>query len=267
MQELPSETNENSSAVTKSISVRLREFLTEFSAFDVALALLNAVIAAYVTWQKSREAAVFQLVVVTVSSLRKEKSPVKFSFTIVSVVAVFAFIVYAVVEPPQVVGWLQPASEPTPSNICGALPQGSVIAMTGNFATVIEKANWKTGIVKLGSCELLSIAIGDNGASIDAVLYSNDSRAGEIHDNKFSINEGGYIIERTADLSTLIVHDKNNVEVIYVRYLNENAFRIRGVFSCPSSVTKQVVITNTHFPFMGEGRGCGRFSRYVVDLQ
>lgn len=265
MQE-PDEKSSKASAGEKNPYDRIREKLFTNYAGTIVIELIILVLAVPMNWQKSREVAVLLLIFGAGLIFLKREYDVKSSVVIIAVIAISSAVVYLRAGPSHVVGWLQPANEPTPPNNCGDLPKGSVIAMTGNFATVIApRSSWKTGIVKLGSCELLSIGRNANGASIDAVLYSNDGKAGEIHDNKFTVNEDGYVIDK--DLNTLVVHDKNDVEVIYVRYLNENAFRIRGVFSCPSSVAKQVTITNTNFPFIGEGKGCAQLSRFIVDLQ
>jgi len=99
--------------------------------------------------------------------------------------------------------------------------------------------------LQLGDCPLVSLESGPNGALIDANLYDKQGKPqGTIRDNKFTVpNTNGLTID-DRDISTLVVHDANDDELLYVRYLNQSTFRIRGKFYCPSPTLESLMVSN-----------------------
>jgi hypothetical protein len=155
--------------------------------------------------------------------------------------------------PTPTVGWLQPANEPTPENGCSRHGNDSPVVIMGDNGVMLGDVRKATAL-KVGNCPLVGLQITDNGASIDATIYDAGGRKiGEIENNRFSIPPAdGLVIEKSGDLSTLVVHDGANQEVLYARYLNKNAFRIRGIFSCPLPRSHTVRVTDkaiSDFPF------------------
>jgi hypothetical protein len=83
---------------------------------------------------------------------------------------------------------------------------------------------------------LLSGIINENGLSINSIIYDSDGNlVGTVKNNGYSVNvESKYVTEVTGDLSTLIVHEKTSGrELLYVKFLNPAAIRVRGLFYCP----------------------------------
>ncbi len=152
--------------------------------------------------------------------------------------------------PAPIVGWLQPADEPTPKNACDAIPNNmrpsisdlvilgdTVFAPTRLFA-------WP--VITLGSCQLLTLRKDGNELHVNADIYSSTGELlGRIQNGGYSVSGGqDLIVERSGDLSTLVIHDKQGRELLYVRYVNQNAIRVRGEFSCPSPTLRTVTVTN-----------------------
>lgn len=143
------------------------------------------------------------------------------------------------------VGWLQPANEPTPENGCSSHGIDSPVVIMGDNGVMLGGVTKATAL-KVGNCPLVGLQIGDNGASIAATIYDFGGKIiGKIENNRFSIPPAdGLVIEKSGDLSTLVVHNAANQELLYVRYLNKTAFRVRGIFSCPSPRPLTVRITD-----------------------
>jgi hypothetical protein len=170
-------------------------------------------------------------------------------------------VVYFVAPPPEpTIGWLQAANEPTPANGCGS-PKNGVLVVLGDNGAMFDRplgiANKRTALA-LGNCPLVSLQEGENGALIDATIYNwNGKLIAQIVNNKFSIAASdGLTIERSGDLSTLIVHDAQGQELLYVRHLNQTAFRIRGVFSCPTPRPRTIIITDSRILGMPMRMSC-----------
>jgi hypothetical protein len=161
--------------------------------------------------------------------------------------------VYFVVGPNQVaptIGWLQPANEPTPPNGCDRLPaiyqgpKGPIIILADSGFIPGNSAN--VAAIQIGQCAPVMIRQGPNGIMVSADIYSPQGElVGQIRDNGYTMSgEKRLAVEKSGDLSTLVVHDAQRTELLYVRYLNPNAIRVRGVLSCPVPRLITVPITN-----------------------
>jgi hypothetical protein len=155
-------------------------------------------------------------------------------------------------QPPPHIGWLQPANDPTPPNGCDGvpeqyLPKDRVLIVLGNSAfAVVPKERPSSPILTLGNCPLLSETLGPNGLAISADLYDQQGQhVGTIRDNGYKVSgDSNYITQMSGDLSTLWVHSKDGTELLYVRYLNPKAIRVRGEFACPKPRLRTIEITN-----------------------
>jgi hypothetical protein len=173
--------------------------------------------------------------------------------------------------PPPNIGWLQPANEPVPHNGCDRLfanPPSNltlkdavliVIGDNGAFRTRNPAVgSLKNIAIQLEECPLVSLESGPNGALIDANIYDRVGHIiGHVRDNQFIIpNENNLTIEKTGDLSTLIVHNADGDELLYIRYLNRSTFRIRGVFSCPYPTLRTIFVTDEEIAGFGMHANC-----------
>jgi hypothetical protein len=147
-------------------------------------------------------------------------------------------------------GWLQYANEPTPPNGCdgsGISPDRTLLILgdTG-YAFDTSHPPGKSTAVQIGACSLLSIGVGDNGAIIDADIYSVAGELiGSIRDNGWEVSNTRHLtIEKMGDLSGIVVHDENGVELLYVRYFSHDTFKVRGIFTCPSPRLDTITITD-----------------------
>jgi hypothetical protein len=194
-------------------------------------------------------------------------------FTFLSVLAVlFSAFLTVWVGPtpplPPTIGWLQPGNEPTPPNSCDKyfasqpsdtntaliLIGGMALFKTNTFGSIPKKQI----VLRVGGCSLLSLQTSANGATIDASIYDDKgNQLGNIDNNKLTIlSDKGLTIERSGDLSAIIVHDDRGRELIYVRYLNKTTFKIRGIFTCPTPTLRTVSFNDSPVFDTNEFHGC-----------
>lgn len=206
-------------------------------------------------WPWSRIAAIAVGVLATIALLYLEAlgtNAISFlSFLIGSVVIAFAgLVVYREVPlpspiPPDV-GWLQPGNEPTPPNNCsmGQISGNSLVAFLGGTAVIGQNHSYFVAL-RLGDCGL-TLESGPNGLSVSVPIFDRSGASlGTLVRNKYEISKGkGVVVERSGDLTTLVVHDAQGEELLYVRYLNRNTVRIRGTISCPTPRLQTIEITD-----------------------
>jgi hypothetical protein len=154
-------------------------------------------------------------------------------------------------------GWLQPANDPTPENGCNRIhaerPANAVMLIAGNDGHFIFG---KQRVVSVGSCDNLILENTSNGLDVTASLFDEKGNAlGTIDHNGYTISkENPLIVERSGDLSALVVHAQNGNEILYVRSINKTAVEIRGAFYCPNT-TASVIINNNLVTVSGSAGG------------
>jgi hypothetical protein len=137
--------------------------------------------------------------------------------------------------PPPWRGWLQPANDPTPHNFCDnpehppanfPLPKNYITVIVGDHAfgatkQFIDERNGTFAPFKACNIEPLTITLKDNKISINAALSDrNGNEIGKITNSGYNFLQNDKILkpEHSGDLSTLVVHDKNGTELLFVRF-------------------------------------------------
>jgi hypothetical protein len=164
-------------------------------------------------------------------------------------VGVANFVAPSIPPPEPWRGWLQPANEPTPVNGCtnppspppGTPPRPQiatdaplvVIGGTGLSYSGREK-EWK--VITIGQCPSLVLIRSGEGLKANAPIYdATGNSLGDIKGNGYQITkEASLVVEHSDNLSTLVVHDKDGKELLYVHYANPHAIKVRGEFFCPT---------------------------------
>jgi len=147
---------------------------------------------------------------------------------------------------PMPTGPLRPAHEPTPKLSCPDKPaSGDLVIVFGPDARIGQGKGPFTAF-RNADCSGPSFTRGPGGLSFSDVGYDYDG------DVAFVIRGGTYIpllplplhVMRP-DPSTYILLDHYDQEVLYIRYLNPNAVRVRGRFICgeaPQAVVRDDAI-------------------------
>jgi hypothetical protein len=134
----------------------------------------------------------------------------------------------------EVSGRLQAANDPTPPNGCDTspIPGDAMKVLIGNNA-VANMGFGKFTTLKIGNCEVLSLERTSQGVFVNADFFDGTDNPARIRNNEIvALNGENYTARQTRDLSTVIVKDKRGQELLYVRFINPNTVRVRGVFGC-----------------------------------
>lgn len=141
--------------------------------------------------------------------------------------------------PPEPVGPLLPAGEPTPASTCPAAPGDFVMAFGTN--RVMARGPGPHTPFYAHDCPGPVFTRTKNGLTVDAFGYdwANDL-VYIIRRNRLDYLMVAGLRQHRPDRSTLELLDRFGEPVLHVRYLNPNAVRIRGRWLCNEQ--QQVVI-------------------------
>jgi hypothetical protein len=144
-----------------------------------------------------------------------------------------AYWVWLSFQPPPPSGALVPAGEPTPPLRCSEKPGAHDLVVTFGTDTVIAKGPGAFTPVVVDDCPALSLVRRAGRLMIQSFGYdANGNILFRIKDNVYQALDMAELRVFRPDPSTFVLLNRYDREVIYVRYLNENAVRIRGHFLC-----------------------------------
>ncbi len=139
--------------------------------------------------------------------------------------------VWRITRPPEPVGPLLPAQEPAPPPVCGAARSDLVMAFGPN--RVIGKGKGPFKVLTVDDCMVLSLRRQAGGLMIRAFFYDwNNDIAFRVMDNIYEPATSLQLRPFRPDPHSFVLLDRFDGEVLYVRYLNPDAVRIRGRFLC-----------------------------------
>jgi hypothetical protein len=76
---------------------------------------------------------------------------------------------------------------------------------------------------------LLTVDFKDGKLALSANIFdARGTVVATIENNEFDLNRNNYFKKKNPDLSTMVVYDQSNDEVINLRFLNPDAFRIKA---------------------------------------
>ncbi len=154
-------------------------------------------------------------------------------------------------------GYLVPASDPNRDDKCATrVPAEAFRAYLGD-STIWTKSGKSTLPVpnspypvivagNAGNMPLLSIEKSTEGyLYLAAQIIAADGRfMAKIDRNEFKRNPHTTWYQKRPDRSTLAIYDDHDREVLYVRYMNSHAIKIRGIFTYPNQ-QRTLMITDT----------------------
>jgi len=150
--------------------------------------------------------------------------------------SVSAYGVWWATRPPVPSGPLLPASEPTPQASCveKAGPRDLVMDFGTNRA--IGRGPGPFYPMKVGDCTVMALRHAGRGLMVKAFFYDwNNDVAFMVNDNVYEPTLPLQLRPFRPDPHTIVILDRFDKEVLYLRYLNPNAVRIRGRFLCGTS--------------------------------
>jgi hypothetical protein len=134
----------------------------------------------------------------------------------------------------QLKGRLYPANEPMPSHRCGPIEPNDLVIFIGSHTFITHR--FPQTILKIKGQKVLVVDKGADGSIIISLdVLSRDGRIiATLRDGEFIINPQNYLdaIPRK-DRSSLTVTDQNGIQVLDVRYINDQAMKINTVLAYP----------------------------------
>lgn len=135
--------------------------------------------------------------------------------------------------PPVYLGPLLPADEPSPPMTCAQKSDANDLTIAFGSNRVIAKGQGPFVPLGMGECNGPVIIRAGRGLMVDARGYDwNNDIAWQVRGNALDFNGVPGLRARRPDAHSLVLLDRFDHEVLYVRYLNRNAVKLRGRFLC-----------------------------------
>jgi len=132
-------------------------------------------------------------------------------------------------------GFLTPGNDPVPYNACGGnVPSGATLVIVGNSASY---STWSPStVIEINDDKMLVMEKIGGRVAISAKLFSSDGKmVAELIKNQFFINPNNYFRKEVAsDGHSLTVYDQGGLQVLNVRFINENTVAFLGIIRHPS---------------------------------
>ena len=163
--------------------------------------------------------------------------------------------------PPMPTGPLIPAGEPTPPGTCMAGKNGMVILLGNDRVLAEGKGTMRPFLAH--ECPGPVLRRTPGGLMVDAMGYDwfNDI-VYLIRDNRLDFLMVTGLAFYRPDRSTLVLRDRFGQEVVYVRYLNRGAVRVRGRWLCAEQ--SQLLIHEKNVRMGGVRIGGTMFGTHAV---
>jgi hypothetical protein len=156
------------------------------------------------------------------------------------------YLVWLHFQPPEPTGPLIAANDPTPPLGCSQAPGPHDLLMVFGTDRVIGKGAGPFVPLVVDDCVVMSLARKKEGLMVRAFGYDfNNDIAFRVMDNIYEPSMPLQLQAFRPDPATFLLLDRFDTEVLYVRYLNRNAVRIRGRFLCgakPQAIVADKVI-------------------------
>jgi len=144
-----------------------------------------------------------------------------------------SYLLWRQIQPPATAGPLIAADDPSPPPGCEEKPQADDLLMMFGTNRVLGKGPGPFTPLLVDDCVVLRLLRQDGGLMIQAFGYAEtEDIAFHILDNVYEPDTALKLRPSRPDRSTFQLLDRFGKEVLYVRYLNPHAVRIRGRFLC-----------------------------------
>jgi hypothetical protein len=216
------------------VSAKIRKRIGEF-----LILLIYLVIDAFEVWPHSHGWALSAVVVGIVALMLLDG---EFSYKSIAAVGTTASIVCAGIyawAPPtrpdetENHGWLLPANDPSPQTACtpDQSKQGDWFFVTVAGGGVFTAAKNQLAVLTIGDHPTVLMERGPSGLLIDVdMLAENGALVVRIERNEWRAVPAQISYADRPDRNTLVVHDRAGKEIFWLRYMNSNTVKIRGIF-------------------------------------
>ena len=144
-----------------------------------------------------------------------------------------AYGLWLATRPPVPVGPLLPAREATPHASCVEKIGAKDLVMAFGTHRAVGTGQGPFRPIRVDDCTVMALRRVGKGLMVKALFYDwNNDVAFTVNDNVYEPTMPLQLRPFRPDPHTVVVLDRFDKEVLYVRYLNPNAVRIRGRFLC-----------------------------------
>ena len=148
-------------------------------------------------------------------------------------VSIAAYGFWLATRPPVPVGPLLPARESTPHAGCFEKIGPKDLVMAFGTHRAVGTGPGPFHPIRVDDCNVMALRRVGQGLMVKAFFYDwNNDVAFIVNDNVYQPTMPLQLRSFRPDPHTVVVLDRFDKEVLYVRYLNPNAVRIRGRFLC-----------------------------------
>jgi len=155
------------------------------------------------------------------------------SLVLIDAVVGSSYLVWRQIQPPVPTGALIAANDPTPPGCGDDKPQADDLLMAFGTDRALGKGPGPFAPILVDDCVALRLLRKDGGLMIQAFGYAyTEDIAFHVMDNIYEADIALKMRALRPDRSTFVLLDRFDKEVLYVRYLNSHAVRIRGRFLC-----------------------------------
>jgi hypothetical protein len=124
-------------------------------------------------------------------------------------------------------GWLSPDDEWTNPTECGQQFAGGKQLKMGNETWIIMA--FPQTVIRLFRKPVMRVDFKEGKLVLSADIFDEHGIViGVIEDVEFTLNRNNYFRKKNPDLSTMAIIDQHNDEVINIKFLNSDAFKIKA---------------------------------------
>jgi hypothetical protein len=143
------------------------------------------------------------------------------------------YLLWRALQLPVPAGPLIAANDPSPALVCKEKPQGDDLLIALGTNRVLGKGPGPFSPLLVDECVVLKLLRRNGGLMVQSFGYAwSGDIAFHVMNNVYEPDSALKLRALRPDRSTFLLLDRFDKEVLYVRYLNRNAVRIRGRFLC-----------------------------------
>lgn len=139
-----------------------------------------------------------------------------------------------------------PALQPLPPNVAAAMPDPFIILFG---RTVVRAAYLPLVVLKIGQREMLAVDFDDDRRNLLVktlrIFDDRNDIITRIDDDEVWIKEGNRF--KRPDMSSLVIYDHDDAEVLNLKLLNRRALRVKGTFRNPGGLA--ITVTDDTIKF------------------
>ena len=139
-------------------------------------------------------------------------------------------------------GFLLPANDALPFSPCGVIGSDSIALYLGGIVSVVPKRSFPHAVLSIdGAGKLTLIRRWDGAIAASIDFYGmNGTKTGGLADNNLAPDGNHSLRLERPDRSTLIVKDRQGMELVRLRYLNRSAVKLEAFLFFPGFAPLQI---------------------------